>query len=282
VRVAIAALALVALAVTACGLDSVSKLPSQPELEPIGIVGDLGGVNQVTDAQGNARYLGEIVNRGDTVACAINLAIDGFDANGTLISNPGNPQFWFGDVLGETFRFSAFDPTNETRDNCISPGKRASFDIRTDVLAARVVSFAVRPSCQGALYPGCIVGDQPGDQPFVPPPAELAIDGAISEGTAVDGRVVYTGVIRNTSPLGSGRAPAYHVKIVMTAMDAQGLVVEMASATMDVPACAVPTGTQAACLASGETWSFSVPTTIFPSATCPGCFSFQINQKMKP
>jgi hypothetical protein len=25
-----------------------------------------------------------------------------------------------------------------------------------------------------------------------------------------------------------------------------------------------------------------VPTTIFPSATCPGCFSFQINQKMKP
>jgi hypothetical protein len=280
VRVALAALAL---SMTACGLDSVTKLPSQPELEPIGIVGDLGGVNQVTDGQGNARYLGEIVNRGDTVACAINLAIDGFDADGTLISNPGNPQFWFGDVLGETFRFSAFDPTMETRDNCISPGKRASFDIRTDVLADRVVSFAVRPSCQKELYAGCIVGDQPGDQPFVPPPAELAIDGAISEGTAAaDGRVVYTGVIRNTSPPGSGRAPAYHVKIVMTARSAQGFVADVASATMDSPACSDPTGTQVACLASGEAWSFSVPTTIFPSATCPGCFSFQINQKMKP
>ena len=105
------------------------------------------------------------------------------------------------------------------------------------------------------------------------------IDGAISEGVGDDGRVVYRGTIRNVSV-----APvvAYHVKIVITARDAQGRVADVAAASMDDQPCPLAADAQFSCvsLTPLQTWSFTVPLSIPPSATCPGCLSFHINQKM--
>ena len=261
------------LGLVACGVEPVGKLPPLPEPEPA--IQLAGAVTMVADADRNARYLGEVKNSGDVVACSINLSINSFDADGRLLNDPSNTQLSFSDLLGETFRFSAF--ATKTQDNCISPGERGSFDIRTDVPIAKVASHVVDIPCgHEDLYAGCLAAK---DQPFAPPGAPLVLDGAILESVAADGRVVYSGTIRNVSV-----APvvAYHVKIVMTARNAQGLVADVACATMDGPTCplaadAVISGES---LSSQETWSFTVPLSIPPSATCPGCFSFHINQKM--
>jgi hypothetical protein len=260
----------------ACGgVEPAGKLPPLPEPEPA--IAPAGAVTTVADAGGNARYLGEVKNSGDVVACYINLSINSFDAGGNLLSNPGNKEFNFGDLLGETFRFSAF--ATKTQDNCISPGDTGSFDIRTDVPIAKVASHAVDIPCgHKDLYPGCLAAK---DQPFVPPSAPLVLDGAISESVGTDGHMVYSGTIRNMSV---AFVVAYHVKIVITARDAQGLVADVACATMDGPTCplAADAVTSGESLSSQETWSFTVPLSIPPSATCPGCFSFHINQKMAP
>ena len=270
---AVVVLAGLALGLVACGVvEPVGTLPPLPEPEPA--IALAGAVTMVADADHNARYLGEVKNSGDVVACSIKLSINSFDADGHLLSNPGNPQLNFGDLLGETFRFSAFAPG--TLDNCISPGGKGSFDIRTDVPVAKVASRVVDIPCgHEELYVGCLAAK---DQPFTPPSAPLVLDGAISESVGADGLVVYRGTIRNVSV---APVDAYHVKIVMTARNVQGLVADVACATMDGPTCplaadALPSGVS---LSSQETWSFTVPLSIPPSATCPGCFSFHINQK---
>ncbi|MEO6665405.1 MAG: hypothetical protein ABIO65_01350, partial [Nitrospiria bacterium] len=160
-------------------------MPPDPEAPPpIALVGGVAGVNRVLDADGNARYLGEISNSGAVVACSVNLSINSYDALGNLLNNPGNPQLSAGYVFGESFRFSAF--TTQGYDNCISPGKRASFDIRNDFALNRVVSIAVAIPCADPdLYEGCIAGDQP----FAPPSADLVVEGAIIEGVTDDGRM---------------------------------------------------------------------------------------------
>ncbi len=271
----IAILACVAAAgLSACGIETSAKAPAKPApTPPIALAGT---VNKVPDADGNARYLGEIKNSGTVVACSINLSINSYDAAGNLLNDPSNNQFAFGDLLGETFRFSGFAP--QTQDNCLSPGQNASFDIPTKVRLTNIASFLVDIPCEHQeLYEGCIARDQP----FVPPPATLALDGPVTEGVTDDGRVVYTGVIRNQSA--SESAVAYHVKIVMTAKNAEGLVVDVACATTDGAVCPTPADANLANtsgLRPQDTWNFTVPLSITPANVCPGCFSFVINQKL--
>jgi hypothetical protein len=269
-------LALITLAiVTGCGnIQSVEADPPQPTPPPpIGVVGGEAGITRVTDAAGNARYLGEVENLGDEVACNIRVTVNSYDSSDNLLTNPANQNSGFADLLGETFRFSAF--TSAIQETCLSPGKRAPFDIRNDFLLSQVMRIESSTTCDGALYEGCL--DK--GQPFAPPVATLAVDGAVSEGVTGDGRVVYSGTIRNQSP--SDFAPTYHVKIVFTARNAAGLVVDVACSTIDGAECPVPQGSPSANtgLGPGDTWSFSVPLSVEPSDTCSGCFSYIINQK---
>lgn len=260
----------------ACGnIEPVGSSPREPDPPPpIAVVGGVNGINRVADADGNARYLGEVSNTGAVVACNIKIAINSYDVSGRLLSNPGNAQLSFGDVLGESFRFSAF--TSQGYENCISPGKTAPFDIRNDFALSQVHSLTVDLPCGNpGLYEGCIADDQP----FVPPAAELALEGMVTEGVTADGRVVYTGVIHNQSPIDA--LPAYHVKIVITAHSADGRVVDVACATMDHAICPPPQGEPLANmgLGPGDAWTFSVPVSILPSQTCSGCSSYIINHR---
>ncbi|MBI3606637.1 MAG: hypothetical protein HY207_01560 [Nitrospirae bacterium] len=265
---------IVAAGLSACGIETSAKAPEKPVPPPP--IALAGAVNKVADANGNARYLGEIKNNGTVVACSINLSINSYDAAGNLLNDPSNSQFSFGDLLGETFRFSAFAP--QAQDNCLSPGRTGSFDIPTKVRLGDVVSFVVDVPCgKQQFYSGCLASDQP----FVPPPATLVLDGAVTEGVTGDGRVVYTGAIRNQSEAES--AVAYHVKIVMTVKNADGLVVDVACATIDGSVCPVPADANLANtsgLRPQDTWNFTVPLSITPAETCSGCFSFVINQKL--
>lgn len=231
-------------------------------------------MNRVADADGNARYLGEIENRGTQVACNINLSINSYDAFGALLNNPGDRRFGFGDVLGESFRFSSFTP--QTFENCISPGRRASFDIRTDVRLDRVASIAVDIPCgHESLYAGCLGQDQP----FFPPTPDLVLAAPMVEGVSSDGRLVYSGLVQNQSPVGT--ATAYHVKIVITAYNAQGIVADVACAAMDGPTCPLPAGMASSTgLAPGALWPFAVTMSIPPSAACQGCVSAVINRRI--
>ncbi len=240
-------------------------------------MGGEAGITRTTDEAGNARYLGEIVNNSDEIACSIGVTVNSFDSFDNLLSNPGNQQSGFANLLGESFRFSAFSPG--TLENCVSPGKRASFDIRNDFPPSRVARIELATSCDGTLFGGCIAQGQP----FAAPVATLALEGAVSEGVTNEGRVVYTGRIRNQSP--AGFAPTYHIKIVFTARNAAGLVVDVACATIDGPDCPVPQGSTPANTGLGPdgTWSFTVPMAIVPGTACQdpdlNCFSYLINQK---
>lgn len=264
---------LVAAGLSACGIETSAKAPEK--IAPPPPIALAGAVNKVVDANGNARYLGEIKNNGTVVACSINLSINSYDAAGKQLDDPSDTQFGFASLFGETYRFSAFAP--QAQDNCLSPGHTGSFDIPTKVRLGDVASFVVDIPCGNQqLYSGCLASDQP----FVPPPATLVLDSAVTEGVSGDGRVVYTGVIRNQSEAES--AIAYHVKIVMTAKNADGLVVDVVCATVDGSVCPVPADanvTNTSGLRPQDTWNFTVPLSIPPSETCPGCFSFVINQK---
>jgi hypothetical protein len=265
---------IVAAGLSACGIDTSAKPLEQPAPEPP--IALAGAVNKVADANGNARYLGEIKNNGDAVACSLNLSINSYDTAGNALNDPSNSQFGFANLFGETFRFSGFAP--QTQDTCLSPGRSGSFDIPTNVRVGDIASFVVDIPCgKEQFYSGCLARDQP----FVPPPATLVLDGPVTEGLTDDGRVVYTGVIRNQSEAES--AVAYHVKIVMTAKNAEGLVVDVACATIDGSVCPVPADsnvTNTSGLHPQDTWNFTVPLSITPAETCPGCFSFVINQKL--
>ncbi len=207
------------------------------------------------------------------MACNIRVTVNSYDDLGNLLTNPANQNSGFADLLGESFRFSAF--TSATMESCLSPGNKASFDIRNDFPLDRVARIESSTTCDGTLYEGCL--DK--GQPFVPPVATLAVDGSVSETVTDDGHVVYSGTIRNQSP--PDFAPTYHVKIVFTAYNADGLVVDVACATMDGAECPVPQGSPSTNvgLGPGGTWVFSVALSIGPSDTCSGCFSYIINQK---
>ncbi|HET8760558.1 MAG TPA: hypothetical protein VFN94_05800 [Nitrospiria bacterium] len=243
------------------------------------------GITQTEDAAGNARYLGEIVNNSNRVACNIGVSINSYDASGVLLTNPGNQQFGFANLLGETFRFSS--STTQTMENCLSPGHRASFDIRNDFPlmtgqnppVPHVAWIEASTTCDGVLFDGCASPQPPNGQPFAYPVAVLGIEGSVTEGVDGLGHVVYTGTVRNKSL--TGAAPTYHVKIVFTARNAAGLVTDVACATIDGPECPVPQGSTPANtgLGPGDSWMFSVPLSIPPSETCSGCFSYIINQK---
>lgn len=261
------------------------------------------GINWITDAAGNARYVGEIVNNSNKVACNIGVSVNSYDASGNLLTNPGNSQFGFANLFGETFRFSS--STTQTMENCLSPGHRATFDIRNDfplkfkvprtdangdpitdqngnILFEEVPNVAwieASTTCDGVLFDGCASPQPPNGQPFAYPVAVLGIEGSVTEGVDGLGHVVYTGTVRNKSL--TGAAPTYHVKIVFTARNAAGLVVDVACATIDGSECPVPQGSPPSNtgLGPGDSWVFSVPLSIPPSKTCSGCFSYIINQK---
>jgi hypothetical protein len=156
----------------------------------------------------------------------------------------------------------------------LSPGKRASVDVSNDFPLSRVAKIEPSTTCDGTLYEGCLSKGQP----YAAPVATLAVDGPVSETVTADGHVVYSGTIRNQSP--PDFAPTYHVKIVFTARNAAGLVVDVACATIDGVECPVPQGSPSTNTGLGPdgTWLFSVPLSIGPSDTCPGCFSYIINK----
>ncbi len=212
-------------------------------------------------------------NLGAEIACNIRVTVNSYDALENLLTNPANQNTGFADLLGESFRFSAF--TSATMESCLSPGKRASFDIRNDFPLGSVARIDSSTTCDGTLYEGCLSKGQP----YVPPVAQLAVEGTVSEGVTNDGRVVYSGTIRNQSP--PGFATTYHVKIVFTAKNAAGMVVDVACATIDGPDCPLPQGSTPSntALNPGDSWSFTVPLAIVPTDTCPGCFSHVVNQK---
>jgi hypothetical protein len=270
--------ALAVLALFGCGLDPVA--PGEPppvKLPPLEFVGGLAGISRVADSTGNARYLGEIVNHSDQVACNIGVAVNSYDVSGALLSNPGNQQFGFANLLGETFRFSA--STVQTIETCLSPGHQASFDIRNDFFLNRVERIEASTTCDGTLFDGC--APQEG-QPFAYPVAVLGIEGSVTQGVTSQGLVVYTGTIRNQSS--SSAAPTYHVKIMFTARNAAGLVVDVACATIDGTVCPSPAGSAVSSvgLGPGDSWTFSVPMSIVPGETCSDCFSYIINQNPSP
>jgi hypothetical protein len=59
------------------------------------------------------------------------------------------------------------------------------------------------------------------------------------------------------------------------------MVVDVACATIDGPDCPLPQGSTPSntALNPGDSWSFTVPLSIVPADTCPGCFSYVINQR---
>ncbi|MFZ5875046.1 MAG: hypothetical protein ACOYXU_01435 [Nitrospirota bacterium] len=240
-------------------------------------MGGADGINLITDAAGNARYVGEVVNNSDEVACNIGVSVNSYDASDELLTNPGNQQFGFANLLGESFRFST--SSSQTVENCLSPGHRASFDIRNDFTPTRVARFAASTTCDGPLFVGCTALNT---QPFAYPVAVLELDGSVTQTTTPAGNVVYTGTIRNSSI--TGAAPTYHVKIVFTARNSEGLVVDVACATMDGPDCPVPAGSSGTAVAfgPGDAWDFTVFTSITPDQTCANCFSYIINQRPSP
>jgi hypothetical protein len=129
------------------------------------------------------------------------------------------------------------------------------------------------------LFVGCTAQDT---QPYAYPVAVLGIDGSVTQDTTSEGKVVYFGTIRNQSS--SGAAPTYHVKVVFTARNAAGLVVDVACATMDGPDCPAPAGSSGSAVAfgPGDEWNFIVPMSITPVDTCTNCFSYIVNQKPSP
>lgn len=263
--------------IAGCGIDSLEPAPPEPPPPPpLEFVGGEAGITRTTDSAGNVRYLGELENTRDEVACNIGVTVNSYDAFDNLLSNPGNQQSGFANLLGESFRFSAFTP--DGFDNCLSPGKRASFDIRNDFPPSRVARIELETSCDEPLFDGCLSQGQP----FAPPTATLAVFGQITEEVTTGGRVMYRGVIRNQSP--AGFATTYHIKIVFTVRNAAGLVVDVACATIDGPDCPLPPNSTPSNsgLGPGDTWNFTVSTSILPSDTCPGCFSYLINQKGRP
>jgi hypothetical protein len=270
-------LALSVLALSGCGLEPVGPGDPPPvKPPPLEFVGGLAGISRVADSTGYARYLGEIVNNSDQVACNIGVAVNSYDASGALLSNPSNQQLGFANLRGESFRFSA--STAQTLETCLSPGHRASFDIRNDFFLNRVERIEPTTTCDGTLFDGCAsLGE-----PFAYPVAVLGIDGSVTQGVTSQGLVVYTGTIRNQSS--SSAAPTYHVKIMFTARNADGLVVDVACATIDGADCPSPAGSAASSigLGPGDAWTFSVPMSIVPGETCSDCFSYIINQNPSP
>lgn len=285
-----------------CGIESVGPGEPQPiPPPPISIVGGAGenptlpdypGITRTVDATGNARYLGEVQNQGDEIACNIRITVNSSERvnppvnadtpdapeNFRLLTNPANQQFGFADLLGESMRYSAFAPA--TIETCLSPGHRATFDIRNDFSLARVAKIEASTTCDGTLYQGC-VSDEPG---FVPPPAAVVLSGTVTQGVTGDGHVLYTGLIRNQSPPGS--LPADRVKIVLTSKNADGRVVDVVCARHDGQPCPATSsgGSTTGFFGPGDSWPFSVPMAILPSETCPGpdCFSYLINHRPSP
>jgi hypothetical protein len=270
--------ALAILALSGCGIESAPPATPPPkDPPPLEFVGGVAGINRITDAAGNARYVGELVNNSDEVACNIGVSVNSYDASDELLTNPGNQQFGFANLLGESFRFSL--SSTQTVENCLSPGHQASFDIRNDFTPTRVARIEASTTCDGRLFVGCTAQDT---QPFAYPVAILELDGSVTQTTTLDGKVAYIGTIRNSST--TGAAPTYHVKIVFTVRNDENVVVDVACATMDGPECPVPAGSSgtAVAFAPGDGWDFTVFTSITPDQTCPNCFSYIINQKPSP
>jgi hypothetical protein len=283
-----------------CGIESVGPGEPQPiPPPPISIVGGAGenptlpdypGIIRTVDATGNARYLGEVQNQGDEIACNIRITVNSSERvnppvnadtpdapeNFQLLTNPANQQFGFADLLGESMQYSSF--ATATIETCLSPGHRATFDIRNDFPLTRVAKIVASTTCDGTLYQGCL-SNEPG---FVPPTAAVVLSGRVNEDVTGDGHVLYTGIIRNQSP--SGSLPAYHIKIFFTTKNADGRVVDVACATIDGAVCPAPNGSTGSPsgLGPGDTWTFSVPMSIGPDTTCPGCFSYLINYNPSP
>ncbi|MFZ5863755.1 MAG: hypothetical protein ACOYXR_13050 [Nitrospirota bacterium] len=289
-------------AVSGCGVESIGPgepLPVAPP--PISIVGGAGadrdfpdfpGITRTADAVGNARYLGEVQNQGDRIACNIRVSINSYERidpavnpgdpnapeNFRLMTNPANQRFGFADLLGESMRYSLFAPA--TIETCLSPGNRATFDVPNDFALSRVDKIEASTTCDGTLYEGCL--PLPDSPDFVAPSAAVVLSGTITEGTTTDGRVRYTGTLRNQSP--AGGPTAYHTKIVFTAKNAAWQVVDAACATIDGAVCPPPSGAQTAPLgmAPGDQWHFTVDMSVPPTTTCSGCFSYLINHKPAP
>jgi hypothetical protein len=303
------------LAAGGCGISSVPPGEEPPDPPPpISIVGGSGanpdfpdypGITRTTDAAGNARYVGEVQNQGDRIACNIRVTVNSYERlvpevnpddpdapeNFSLLSNPADQNLGFSDLLGESIRYSDF--TVATLETCLLPGHRASFDIRNDFplkvtntngdLVDKVAKIEASTTCDGGLYQGCVA--DPTGPDFSVPPGAIVVSGVITEGEEgvdPDRHLVYTGMIRNQSSVGS--ATVYHVKIVFTAKDAEGRVVDVGCASIDGGVCP-PTGGSTGSptgLAPGDFWRFTVPMSIVPEQTCPGCFSYIINYKSSP
>lgn len=287
------------LGLSGCGIESVppgEPLPVPPP--PISIVGgpgentalpDYPGITRTVDATGNVRYLGEVWNQGDKIVCNIGITINSSERidppvnrdnpnapeNFRLLTNPANRQFGFADLLGESMRYSAF--VSQTIETCLSPGKRATFAVRDEFPPSRVAKIEASTTCDGPLYQGCLGSGEPG---FSPPTAAVVLAGVVTQGTTGDGHVLYEGLIRNQSP--SDSLPVDRVKIVLTAKNADGRVVDVVCARHDAQPCQSTSSDGSSTtgfFGPGDRWPFSVPMAILPGETCPACVSYLINYR---
>jgi hypothetical protein len=259
-----------ALGLVACGVEPVGTLPPPPEPEPA--IQLAGAVTMVADAGGNARYLGEVKNGGDAVACSINLSINSFDADGRLLNDPSNPNSasatcWARPSVSRPF-------VTKTQDTRISPGNTGSFDIRTDVPIARLHrTWWTSPAAtrSSTRLPR-------GERSPLRRPARRWCSTARSR----SGRRRPRGLQRDDPQRECGAGGRLPRQDRDDRQERAGLVADVAGASMDDQPCPLDADAQFSCvsLTPLQTWSFTVPLSIPPSATCPGCFSFHINQKM--
>lgn len=238
----------------------------------IAVVGGDAGVTITADASGNARFLGEIKNSGTKTGCFINLSVDALDANGDPLAGQSSA---FGFLFGETFQYTQFYQFGPaTYNHCLSAGATGSFDLRTTIPESDVTRVTVHPSCQGDEAVACL---PPGNGLFLRPiPILTLLNGVITETTDGSGHREYTGTIMNNRPLNEVTSVAKNLRIVFTAKNASGQVVDVACMNQDGTPC-TPLSSSSTVLGPQETWNFEVALSIDPSQTCAGCFYYYLN-----
>ena len=258
---------------TGCGTNSVTDGTGNGQSGlAIAVVGGDEGVTIAEDADGNARFLGEIKNSGTATGCFINVVIDALDADGNPLASGSSSAFDF--LFGESFQFAQFFGFGAvTYHHCLSAGATGSFDLQTTIPIANVASVVAHPSCQGDEAAACLPQD--GGAYFRPLPL-LSLNGAITETTDASGHRMYTGTIINNRPLNEVSSKATDIRIVFTAKNASGRVVDVACLDRDGKTC-FPMSFSSTAMGPQETWDFAVSLSIEPSQTCSACFSYQLN-----
>jgi hypothetical protein len=190
-----------------------------------------GTINMKQDSLGFVHYLGELINIGDLPACFVKITINSMDGGGALISTD------YTYVDGSPMLVSIVIMT----DTCLRPGEFGGFEVFT-LLTSIPTSFAQ----QDPNWDPSNISEPPVT------PAQLIIDGTITEGTDGLGNKTLLGMIKNLHP----SITVEFVKISVVALNGT-TVVATDFTYINGSTCGSPITTDT-CLVPGASGSFSI------------------------